>query len=67
MCIRQYNTLHTLPSEQGFPKDAIDEVKKAISNKKPIGQLFITYATELTQSVNTLLRKANKIKAELIR
>ncbi len=63
MCIRQYSTLHTFPSEQSFPKNAIDEVKKEISNNKPVEQLFDIYAIELTQSINPLLVKANKIKA----
>jgi len=65
MYISQYSTLQTLPSEQGFPKNAIDEIKNEINNQKPVEDLFTKYATELTQAVNALLRKANIIKSEL--
>lgn len=65
VCIAQLMFLHTLPTEEVFPKDVIDEIKNEIK-KKPIGDLFAKYATDLNDSVNKLLRKANKIKIELL-
>jgi len=64
MCTKQYMTFHTFPTEQGFPRDVLDEIKNEINNKKPIEDLFNEYATGLTRSVNELLRKANKIKTK---
>lgn len=66
MVIKHYATFHTLPSEESFPKEALDEIQNEINSQKPIPDLYSKYVTEMDMSCKKFLNEANNVKIALL-
>ncbi len=68
ICIRQLKSLGVLPTEEGMPGKAREEIKQEVEEgKESVDQIWKKYATELSDRIRELLTKANIIKASLLK
>lgn len=64
MCIKQLKVQGIMPTKEGFPETAIQEIEKERAEGKTIDELWYEHAKKLADSVRNLLIKANQIKSK---